>query len=138
VAVVLVPSGVTVFVAWARTQPDLAALHGGRVSSVLASTLPAMRVSLLDGNPEVTGENNAAHPVISVECWDSTPEGADTLMRTLIAALPQLAAAAVTLPRGGTAYVSSVGIDLGPLVSDDPDTGDNRQLVDLVLGVHNP
>lgn len=137
-AVVLVPSGVTVFVAWARAQTDLAAIHGGRVASRTSATLPAMRVSLIDGNPQVTGENNRADPVISVECWDTTPEGADRLMRTLIAALPQLAASAVALPGGGSAFVSSVGIDLGPLVSDDPDTGENRQLVDLVLGVHNP
>lgn len=138
VAVALIPSGVSVFVAWARTQPDMAAIHGGRVSSRTSATLPAVRVTLVDGNPEVTGEYNAAHPLIEVECWASTPEVADQLMRTLIAALPDLTGSRVTLPSGGSAFVSSVAVDLGPIVQDDPDTGEYRQLIDIMIGVHNP
>lgn len=132
-ALVLVPSGVAAFIAWARQQADLVAIQSTRVGTILSGTLPATRVTLIDGSPEVSGEFNAAHPTIEIEAWAATPDAADTLMRTYIAALPSM--------KGGTwagAYVSGVDVNLGPLMSDDPDTGEFRQLMDVVLDIHNP
>lgn len=126
------PDGVGAIIAWLRAQSDVAAITP-RVGTKLAGTLPAIRVSLVDGNPETTGELNAAHPTLQVECWANDPAGADLLMRTVTAALPSI--------RWGTwggTYVSGAYLDLGPIMSDDPDTAAYRQLADVVLDVHNP
>jgi hypothetical protein len=130
------PDGVGAFIAWIRGTPDIAGMIGGaaaRIGTRLAGTLPAMRVSLVNGNPETTGENNAAHATIQFEVWANDPATADVIMRTITAALPTI--------KGGTwagAYVSGVYLDLGPIMSDDPDTSAYRQLADVVLDIHNP
>ena len=73
-------------IAWASAQPDLAALHGGRVGTRLHATLPAIRVQRVGGVVPEPWEDN---PLIQVECWGASEGPADTLARTFVAALPQ-------------------------------------------------
>ena len=135
------PSGVQAFVAWARSNSDLASLIGGstgpRVGVDLDATLPAIRVQLISGNPEVSGESLAARPVIQVECWGRSTAEADQLMWTLIGALKTLRYTTWT-SNGLVTYVAWVDVQLGPLVSDDEPAGAFRQLVDLELSVYVP
>jgi 3-deoxy-D-arabino-heptulosonate 7-phosphate (DAHP) synthase class II len=137
VAVTPSPDGVGAMIAWMRQQSDVAGSAGGtgsaRIGTRLSATLPAWRLTLVNGDPETTGENNAAHPTIQVEAWANDPAAADLMMRTFTAALP--------LIRWGTwagTYVSGAYVDLGPIMSDDPDLSSYRQLVDVILDVHNP
>jgi hypothetical protein len=130
------PDSVGCVIDFIRRQSDMAALVGGaspRVSTRLSGTLPAIRVTLVDGGPDTTGEFGGAHPTVQVECWANDPATADLMMRTFTAALPQV--------KGGTwggVYVSGARVDLGPIMSDDPDTTAYRQLTDVILDVHNP
>ena len=113
----LLPSAQALTVAWLKANPELAAIHGGRVSTRLNATLPAVRVARVGGvSPDVWEDN----PVIQIECWAKDDVEADRLARTVVAALPTF--------RGkfpaGTVY--SYSIDGGIYGSpDDPNLSNN-------------
>lgn len=120
----LLPSAEVVFVAWAKTQEDLLALHGGRVGTLLNSTRPCLRVQRL-GRPQLHSWEDA--PELQVEAWATSQTSADQLARTLVAAMPEIVG-----DRTG-AFVSGYDITLGPLYMPDEDTALHRYIVDIVL-----
>lgn len=117
----LLPSAPKQFLRWAETQEDLAELHGGRAGTKLAGTLPALRVTRVGGSPADPWEDN---PLLQVEAWGSTEAAADTLIRTLVGALPQF--------RGEFAdgKVGAAAIESGPFWSpDDPKLSTNARYI---------
>lgn len=135
------PSGVQALIAWVRANTEVGAIIGSganaRVGVDLDATLPAIRVQLINGHPQVEGESITAAPVIQVECWGRSTAEADKLMWTLIGNLPSMRGTTWTT-NGLVTYIAWVGVQLGPLVSDDESTGEFRQLVDLELSVYVP
>ena len=121
---VLLPSAEVVFVAWAKAHASLEALHGGRVGTLLNSTRPCLRVQRL-GRPQLHRWEDA--PELQVEAWATSQTAADQLVRTLIAALPD-----ITGDRTG-AYISGYDVTLGPLYSPDDDLNLHRYIVDVAL-----
>ena len=133
------PSGKAALIMWLVADPDVNLIVAGRVGTDLAGTLPAIRVSLVDGRPEVGGENNYARPELQVECWAASASGADALMWTVVEKLPTLARTTWT-PAGGAppVYVSGLDVILGPVEDYDDATGAYRQYADVELHVHHP
>lgn len=133
------PSGKSAVIMWLVADPDVAAIIAGRVGTDLDPTLPAIRVTLVDGSPTVTGENNYARPQLELECWARSAVDADRLMWTVIEKLPTIRGTTWS-PSGGAppVYVSGVEVVLGP-VEDRDDTSDTfRQYTDVQLDVHHP
>lgn len=81
----LLPSAPKAAVVWAKAQPDLAAIHGGRVGTRLHAARPAVRVVQIGGQVVHPREGR---PLLQFECWASDEDTADTLARTLVGALP--------------------------------------------------
>lgn len=121
---VLLPSAEVVFIAWATAHADLVPLHGGRVATILPKNRPCLRVQRL-GNPQLHRWEDA--PELQVEAWATSQTSADQLIRTTIAALPD-----ITGDRTG-AFVSGYAVTLGPLYSPDDDLNLHRYLIDVVL-----
>lgn len=122
-AVALLPSAPAVLVAWATTQPDLAAIHGGRVGTKLAGTLPAMRVQRIGGSPD--GYDGTDEPSMQFECWAADDVTAERFARTLVAVLPEFRHRAV---EGGRVYTYEV--TSGPFFSpDDPNLSTNVRYI---------
>lgn len=122
----LLPSAPEILIDFLESQPDLLALHGGRVGTKLAATLPAIRVQRIGGTPPEPWEDQ---PSLQVECWGNEDQS-DTLVRTLIAVLPEFRHRAVTGGRAHTYEVTS-----GPYFApDDPKLSNNvRYIVTLTL-----
>lgn len=118
----LLPSAVGVFVAWCKTNTDLAAVHGGRVGTKLNATLPAVRVARIGGIPDQESWQDNAE--LQVECWAAEDPVAELLARQVIAALPTL--------RGLAAYgrVWTYSITSGPYwAPDDPNLSQNARYI---------
>lgn len=120
-SVTLLPSAAALTVAWLKANPDLAALHGGRVATKLNATLPAIRVQRVGGtSPDVYEDQ----PVVQVECWATTDATADQLARTVVAALPTVRG---QYPSG---RVYTYRIESGPYFApDDPGLSNNARYV---------
>jgi hypothetical protein len=117
----LLPSAEVAAVAWAKAQPDLTPLHGGRVSTKLNATLPAIRVQRIGGSPADPWEDQ---PVVQFECWAADQGAADLLARSLVAALPTFRGA---YPDG---WVWAYQIESGPFYSpDDPQLSNNSRYI---------
>lgn len=117
----VLPSAASVVVAWLTNNPDLAAIHGGRVGTRLRSVLPAIRVQRVAGSPPETWRDE---PVIQIECWAADEGPADLLARTVVAVLPSVRS---TVP-GGKVYTGV--IDSGPFWSpDDPTLSTNSRYI---------
>lgn len=121
---VLLPSAEVVFVAWAKAHPDLEPLHGGRVGTLLNATRPCLRVQRL-GHPQVDRWEDA--PELQVEAWATTETSADQLIRTLVAALPDI------FGDHTGALVTGYDITLGPMYQPDDGTKLHRYIVDIIL-----
>jgi hypothetical protein len=133
------PSGKSALIMWCAADPDVNAIIGGRVGTDLDVTLPAIRISLVDGGPDVTGETNYARPQLQVECWARSAVEADRLMWTLVEKLPTIRG--TTWAPSGAApavYVSGASITLGPVEDKDDPTNSYRQYADVELHVHHP
>jgi hypothetical protein len=118
----LLPSAPEILIDFLEAQPDLAAIHGGRVGTRLASTLPAVRVQRVGGTPLEVWEDR---PSMQVECWAANEDAADTLVRTLLAVLPEFRHRPVV---GGRAYTYEV--TSGPYwAPDDPDLSSNARYI---------
>ncbi len=119
--VTLLPSAVVVTVGWLKTNPDLAAIHGGRVGTKLNATLPAVRVQRISGTVVEVWEDS---PVLQVECWAATEGEADLLARTVIGALPTV--------RGtyASGRVWTYQVESGPFwAPDDPQLSNNARFI---------
>lgn len=117
----LLPSATKAAVSWAKNQPDLAAIHGGRVGTKLNPTLPAIRVQRVGGSPVEPWEDR---PVVQFECWGATEGAADDLSRALVAALPTF--------RGvyGDGSVHTYTVESGPYYApDDPMLSDSVRYI---------
>jgi hypothetical protein len=111
-SVALLPSAAMVMVAWLKNNPDLNALHGGRVGTRLNAILPAIRVQRVGGAPSELWRDE---PVVQIECWAADEGAADILARTVVASLPTVRSTVV----GGRVY--TYNIESGPFWSpDDP------------------
>lgn len=121
---VLLPSAEVVFVTWAKAHTALNALHGGRVGTQLNPVRPCLRVQRL-GNPQINPWEDA--PELQVEAWATSETAADQLIRTLVAALPDIFGT-----RTG-AVISGYEITLGPMYQPDEDPKLHRYIVDIVL-----
>jgi hypothetical protein len=132
------PSGKSALIMWLAADPDIAAITT-RIGTDLDPTLPAIRVTLVDGQPTVTGETNYARPQLQVECWGRSAVDADRLMWTVIEKLPALRQTTWT-PSGGApaVYVSGFDVTLGPVEDYDEATSNYRQYCDVELHVHHP
>lgn len=117
----LLPSAAGLLVAGLKADPDLTAIHGGRVGTRLNATLPAIRVQRIGGSPSELWEDR---PLMQVDCW-ATDEGmADRLVRTVVAALPTLRG---TYPTG---RVYTYEIESGPYwAPDDPTISTNSRYI---------
>lgn len=117
----LLPSAPAVTVAWLKANPDLLAIHGGRVGTKLNATLPAIRVQRIGGTVPETYEDQ---PVLQIECWAADEGTADRLARTVIAALPTV--------RGEypTGQVWTYAVESGPYwAPDDPQLSNNSRYI---------
>jgi hypothetical protein len=122
VTVALLPSAEAVMVGWAKAQTDLAAIHGGRVGTRLASTLPAIRLQRIGNSPPEWWQDDAS---LQVECWAADQATADRLARTFVAALEDIRNMTVT---GGKVYTYE--ITSGPFWSpDDPNLSSNARYI---------
>lgn len=122
----LLPSAAGLLVAGLKADPDLTAIHGGRVGTRLNATLPAIRIQRIGGSPSELWEDR---PLMQVDCW-ATDEGmADRLVRTVVAALPSLRG---TYPTG---RVYTYEIESGPFwAPDDPTiSSDSRYIITVRL-----
>ncbi len=118
---VLLPSAEQAAVAWLKADPDLAAIHGGRVGTRLGAVLPAIRVTRVGGVPDEPWLDN---PSIQLECWAADQATADLLTRTLLAVLPTV--------RGllSDGRVHTYLVTSGPYwAPDDPDLSSNARYI---------
>src|SRR3954470_15206486 len=117
----LLPSAPVLTVAWLKANPDLAAIHGGRVGTKLNSTLPAIRVQRIGGTvPDVYEDQ----PVLQVECWAADEATADLMVRSVGALLPAV--------RGtyASGRVSTSQIESGPFWAPDaPQLSSNSRYI---------
>lgn len=118
----LLPSAEQVMVAWAKTNTDLAAIHGGRAATKLNATLPAIRLQRIGNAPPEPYQDDAN---VQVECWAADQATADLLARTVVAALPTIRNTSVS---GGRVY--SYEITSGPYwAPDDPSLSNNARYI---------
>ena len=116
----LLPSAEAVLVAWLKAHPDLTPLHGGRVGTKLNATLPAVRVARVGGTPE---EPWLDLPLVQVEAWAADQTAADTLARSIIAAMPDVRGAAA-------GKVRTFAYESGPFwAPDDPQISTNARYI---------
>lgn len=118
----LLPSAPEVLIDFLESQPDLEAIHAGRVGTRLNKTLPAIRVQRIGGSPQDPWQDA---PEMQVECWAATEDAADTLVRTVVAVLPEFQHVDVVGGRSHTYVVSS-----GPFwAPDDPQLSTNSRYI---------
>lgn len=106
----------------------LAALHGGRVSTELATDLACLQVTALGGQQPWPWE---ATPEFAVSAWGGTKAEANLLARTVASAVYDLVGQAVT---GGR--VIGADVRLAPLWAPDEDTNRPRYRCDIALTVY--
>jgi hypothetical protein len=103
----------------------LAPLHAGRVGTELQTDLVCLQVTGLGGSQPWPWE---ATPEYQIAAWGGTQAQANTLIRTVVAAVYELTGAAVD---GGR--VTGVSVTLAPLWSPDDQTARPRYLVHVAL-----
>lgn len=128
--VALLPSAPALLIAWAKAQPDLAAIQGTRVGTRLNATMPCTRIQRIGGSPLDPWEDQ---PVIQVEAWAADEGTADLLVRTWVAALDTVRQTTAS----GRIYTYS--IDSGPFwAPDDPQLSSNSRYIITVRLVTTP
>jgi len=131
-AYALLPDMDQALITYLTGHASLAALHGGRVATKLASDLRAVRISSLGGSQPWPWEDR---PEYQVEWWgarvDADQGPAKTLARTGEAALWDLVSSPVA---GGR--VTGVAMPLSQLWSPDETTGRARYITHVALTVH--
>lgn len=107
-----------------RDQSSLSPLHGGRVGTSLQSTLPSLRIASLGGTQRWPWDGTSEY---QIEAWGGTQAQANTLIRTVIAAIYDMRGAVT----GG--WVITVAVVLRPLWSPDETTGRPRYLCQVSI-----
>lgn len=107
------------------THTALTALHGGRVSTELATTSVCLQVTSLGGSQPWPWQ---ASMEFQLSAWGGTKTQANTLIRTAVAACYDLVGTAVD---GGR--VVGVDVRLAPLWQPDEDTGRPRYLTQIAV-----
>lgn len=110
------------------SHASLAPLHGGRVGTELRSDLTCLQVTSLGGFQPWPWE---AAVEFSISSWGGTKGQANTLARTVAAAVFELVGAPVD---GGR--VNGVAVRLASLWSPDEETGRPRYKTDVALTVY--
>src|SRR4051812_33251390 len=72
----IIPKVLPPAILWLKNQPDLLAIHGGRVSDEMSQTLPCLRVTVGFYLPANRWERK---PVYQIDAWGKTMGEADTL-----------------------------------------------------------
>ena len=106
-------------------HPALAPLHGGRVSDMLQSPAAGVRIAALGGTQPWPWQGTTEY---QIECWGGTTVQADTLARTVVAAIYDMRGPIT----GG--YVTASVPTLRPLWSPD-DNGRPRFIVQVAITV---
>lgn len=120
---------------WLRNQPDLNALHAGRVFFRLPAQpggWPLMRIYQHGGAPvELGGDAPLDELLVSVECWHNQPAGyqqARQLTVALRSVLHFLPAGTVLNPSSSTVALAAAVTNV--IDSPDPDSGWPRLVCD--------
>ena len=124
----MIASPVRAAIAILTANPDLAALHGGRVSTDLQPGGPAIRATLLPGPATQTAWEWQGN--VQVECWAADELDADALASAVRASWPGFRG-----PAGG-AYVSGTWIVVEPASMPDGETGRPRYILTCGLACH--
>jgi hypothetical protein len=114
----LMPNAEAEFIDWAEDEATMLAIHAGRVGTKLSRTLPAIRVTRIGDPSPHHWQDNAA---LAVECWGNNQDEADRLLRTMIAALPDIRGRRV--PEG---TIHTYEVTAGPYFVEDEQTGSVR------------
>jgi hypothetical protein len=109
------------------SHASLSPLHGGRVSTELQSDLVCLQVTNLGGSQSWPWEATAE---FQIAAWGGTQPQANTLIRTVVAAIYDMTGAAVD---GGR--VVGVDVRLAPLWQPDEQTARPRYLMHCGLTV---
>lgn len=127
----LLPDAEVMFIAWAKANAALLALHSGRVGTKLNATLPALRVTRVGG---VASEHYQDDPSLQVEAWGADQGAASLLARTVV---EQLTAIRHTTANG---RLYTYRVSGGPLwAPDDPNLSQNsRYILTLDLLITTP
>lgn len=104
---------------------SLSPLHGGRVGTELQSDLVCLQVTGLGGVQPWPWEATAEYQIAA---WGGTQLQANTLIRTVVAAIYDMTGTAVD---GG--HVNGVSVSLAPLWSPDEQTARPRYLAHVAL-----
>jgi hypothetical protein len=107
------------------SHASLSPLHGGRVSTELQSDLVCLQVTNLGGSQPWPWEATAE---FQISAWGGTQQQANTLIRTVVAAIYDMTGTAVDAGR-----VVGVGVTLAPLWSPDDQTARPRYLTHVAL-----
>jgi len=106
----------------------LAPLHGGRVGTELQTDLVALQVTGLGGSQPWPW---TATPEYQIKAWGGTQLQANTLIRTVVAAIYDMTGTAVD---GGR--VTGVAVTLAPLWQPDEQTGRPAYLMHTALNIY--
>jgi len=124
----IIPKVLPPAILWLKNQPDLLAIHGGRVSDEMSQTLPCLRVTVGFYLPANRWERK---PVYQIDAWGKTMGEADTLGTLVANVWPDF--------HGTVGQANIVGAWLhtdGPLPLRDPDTQLYRTMVQAALEIH--
>jgi hypothetical protein len=123
---VIIPRPTPAVIAILKTIPEVTSIAGGRVSTVLSSTLPAVRVTLLyDLNPDPDWRS----PVYQVEAWATDDIVADQLANAIFNAWR----AGFRGAYGGALVLRTWPHSGGPHPLQDPDSALPRAVFDAAL-----
>jgi hypothetical protein len=125
VAYALLPDMDQELVDFLTAHASLAPLHGGRVGTELQSDLVCLQVTGLGGTQPWPWEATAEYQIAA---WGGTQQQANTLIRTVVAAIYDMTGTGVD---GGR--VTGIAVTLAPLWSPDEQTGRPRYLVHCAL-----
>jgi hypothetical protein len=104
---------------------SLSPLHGGRVGTELQTDLVCLQVTGLGGSQPWPWE---ATPEFQISAWGGTQQEANTLIRTVVAAIFDMTGTAVD---GGR--VTGVAVTLAPLWQPDDEAARPRYLAHVAL-----
>jgi hypothetical protein len=112
---------------------SLAPLHGGRVGTELQSDMVALQVTGLGGTQPWPWTATAEYQIAAWGAVGSTQAQANTLIRTVVAAIYDMTGTGVD---GGR--VTGVAVTLAPLWSPDETTGRPRYIAHVGLTIYPP
>ena len=133
----IVPDVIADVRAWLRSQPSLAALHGGRVfyrvpDPAKVGGWPLLRLYRLGGGIiEEGGDTTTSQVDLSIEVWHNQTQGYTTVRQLALlleSVIKKIPAGTVINPAGSTVVLS--GHVTNTIDSPDPDSGWPRMVAD--------